>query len=174
MQFIAWLQRHSSKQKRVTLDKWIFSLKLRNSAGVLSSLTALFADRGVSIESLSAHAGGGPSALPATAVLTFEASEARKAHLARLLGRLESVLDLAEYRYDDDAHARKSTLARVPLSAAALSRCLPPGILCDIVSADAASTLALLVGPAASLDLFLAANAGNMALEERDATVFVV
>lgn len=41
------------------MDKWIFSLKLRNSAGVLAALTALFADRGVSIESLSAQGGGG-------------------------------------------------------------------------------------------------------------------
>lgn len=156
------------------MDKWIFSLKLRNSAGVLSSLTVLFADRGVSIESLSAHAGGGPSALPAAAVLTFEASEARKAHLARLLGRLESVLDIAEYRYDDNAHARKSTLARLPLTAAALKKCLPPGILCDIVSADASSTLALLVGPPAALDLFLAQSASDTGAEERDSTVFVV
>lgn len=156
------------------MDKWIFSLKLRNSAGVLSSLTALFADRGVSIESLTAHAGGGQSALPATAVLTFEASEARKAHLARLLGRLESVLDVAEYRYDDDAHARKSTLARIPLTAAALRARLPPGILCDVVSSDAASTLALLVGPPAALDLFLAESAGSTAVDESDSTVFVV
>jgi len=61
------------------LDKWIFSLKLRNSAGVL---TALFADRGVSIESLSAQGGGKSGTAQGTAVLTFAASEARKSHLA--------------------------------------------------------------------------------------------
>ena len=154
------------------MDKWIFSLKLRNSAGVLSSLTALFADRGVSIESLSAHGGGGVS--PGMAVMTFAATEARKAHLARLLGRLASVLEVTEYRYDDAAHARKSTLARVPLSADALRSQVPPGVLCDVVSADEASTLALLLGPPAVLDALLAQWSGGAAPEEQEATVFVV
>ncbi len=155
------------------MDKWIFSLKLRNSAGVLSSLTALFADRGVSIESLTAH-GGGPAGVPGTAVLTFAASEARKSHLARLLGRLASVLEVAEYRYDDAAHARKSTLARVPLAADTLKAQVPPGVLCDVVSADETSVLALLLGPPAVLDALLARWSGGAAWEEQDATVFVV
>lgn len=156
------------------MDKWIFSLKLRNSAGVLSSLTALFADRGVSIESLSAHGGGGSAASPGTAVLTFAASEARKAHLARLLGRLASVLEVTEYRYDDAAHARKSTLARVPLPADALKAQVPPGILCDVVAADEVSTLALLLGPPAVVDALLAEWSGGEVLEEQDSTVLVV
>ena len=156
------------------MDKWIFSLKLRNSAGVLSSLTALFADRGVSIESLSAHGGSVSSGLPGTAVLTFAASESRKAHLARLLGRLASVLEVAEYRYDDAAHARKSTLARVPLPPDALRLRLPPGVLCDVVSADDAATLALLLGPPAVLDALLAEWSGGAAWEEQEVTVFVV
>jgi len=156
------------------LDKWIFSLKLRNSAGVLSSLTALFADRGVSIESLTAHAGGGPAAAPGTAVLTFAASESRKAHLARLLGRLESVLEVTEYRYEDAAHARKSALVRVPLAADALPPHLPAGVLCDVVSQSEDSTLALLVGPPAVLDLLLAEWSGGEPLEEQDSTMIVV
>lgn len=155
------------------MDKWIFSLKLRNSAGVLSSLTALFADRGVSIESLSAH-GGGPTGAAGTAVMTFAATPARKAHLARLLGRLASVLEVTEYRYDDAAHARKSTLARVPLPADALKAQVPAGVLCDVVSADEASTLALLLGPPAVLDALLAGWSGGAAPEEQEATVFVV
>ncbi len=154
------------------MDKWIFSLKLRNSAGVLSSLTALFADRGVSIESLSAHGGGGLS--PGTAVMTFAASPSRKAHLARLLGRLATVLEVAEYRYDDAAHARKSTLARVPLPADVLQAQVPPSVLCDVVSADDTSTLALLLGPPAVLDALLSRWSGGEALEEQEATVFVV
>lgn len=168
------LLKQDSRRRRDDLDKWIFSLKLRNSAGVLSSLTALFADRGVSIESLSAQGGGGSSASPGTATMTFAASEARKAHLARLLGRLASVLEVTEYRYDDAAHARKSTLARVPLTADALRAQVPPGVLCDVVSADEASTLALLLGPPAVLDALLAQWSGGEALEEQEATVFVV
>lgn len=155
------------------MEKWIFSLKLRNSAGVLSSLTALFADRGVSIESLTAH-GGGPAGTSGTATLTFAASEARKSHLARLLGRLESVLALAEFRYDDAAHARKSTLARVPLAPGTLKTQVPSGVLCDVVSSDETSTLALLLGPPAVLDALLAQWSGGTAPEEQDATVFVV
>ena len=156
------------------MDKWIFSLKLRNSAGVLSLLTALFADRGVSIESLTARGGGGSGALPGTAVLTFAASEARKTHLARLLGRLASVLEVTEYRYEDAAHARKSALARLPLSEDSLKARLPPGVLCDVVSADKTSTLALLLGPPAVLDALLAELSGGEVIEEQDSTVLVV
>ncbi len=140
---------------------------------MLSSLTALFADRGVSIESLTAHGGGGAGA-PGTAVLTFAASESRKTHLARLLGRLASVITLAEYRYDDAAHARKSTLVRAALTPEVLRARLPPEILCDTVAEDAGSTLALLVGPPAALDAALAVLGGAAALEERDSTVLVV
>ena len=109
-----------------SLDKWIFLLKLRNRAGVLLSLTSLFADRGVSIESLTAHAGSGPGTPYGTAILTFTASAAKKDHLARLLSRLAAVHELTEYRYEDAEHARKSALARVTLPAADLLAALPP------------------------------------------------
>lgn len=156
------------------MDKWIFSLKLRNSAGVLSSLTALFADRGVSIESLTAHAGGGTTAPNGTAILTFTASAARKGHLARLLGRLASVQELTEYRYDDAGHARKSALARVTLSAEALRSCLPTDILCDIVTTSQEQTLALLLGPPPALDALLAELDAQGVIQEMDSTVIVV
>ena len=141
---------------------------------MLSSLTALFADRGVSIESLTAHSGGGAAAPNGTAILTFTASDAKKGHLARLLGRLASVQELTEYRYDNAGHARKSALARVTLSADALIERLPPGILCDIVSATEDQTLALLLGPPPTLDALLAELAGEDVIQEMDSTVIVV
>lgn len=139
---------------------------------MLSALTALFADRGVSIESLTAHAGSGPA--QGTAILTFAASDAKKGHMARLLGRLASVQELTEYRYDDASHARKSALARVTLSADALTTRLPPGILCDVVSAAEGDTLALLLGPPLALDALLAELADQNVIEEMDSTVIVV
>jgi acetolactate synthase small subunit len=156
------------------LDKWIFSLKLRNSAGVLAALTALFADRGVSIESLSAQGGGTAGPAQGTAVLTFAASEARKNHLARLLARLASVQEVTEYRYEDANHARKSTLARVTISAEALRARLPQAILCDVVSEQEGQTLALLLGPPPALDSLLAEIAAEDAVLEMDSTVIVV
>ena len=156
------------------MDKWIFLLKLRNRSGVLLSLTSLFADRGVSIESLTAHAGVSPGAAYGTAILTFAASPAKKDHLARLLGRLAAVQELTEYRYEDAAHARKSALARVTLSTADLTAGLPPGILCDVVSGGEGHTLALLLGPPHLLDTTLAALAERGALLEVDSTVIVV
>ena len=156
------------------MERWIFSLKLRNRAGVLSALTALFADRGVSIESLTAQAAGGTGAAHGSAILTFAASPAKKAHLARLLERLASVQALTEYRYDDAEHARKSALTRVSLSADALLAALPPGILCDIVSTAEDHTLALLLGPPHLLDTTLAQIAANGALLDVDSTVIVV
>lgn len=156
------------------MDKWIFSLKLRNSAGVLSALTALFADRGVSIESLTAHGGMGTAGGHGTAVLIFAASEARKTHLARLLGRLASVLEVTEYRYGDAHSARKSVLARVSLPEGALTARLPPGVLCDIVSADDGHTAALLLGPPLVLDTLLTQLAADGAVEEMDSAVTLV
>ncbi len=155
-------------------DKWIFLLKIRNRSGVLLSLTSLFADRGVSIESLTAHAGIWPGAVSGTAILTFAASAAKKNHLARLLGRLASVQEVTEYRYEDAQHARKSALARVTLPAADLAAGLPPGILCDIVSVGEDHTLALLLGPPHLLDTALAALSERGALLEMDSTVIVV
>ena len=154
-------------------EKWIFQLKLRNRAGVLSSLTALFADRGLSLESLSAHEGTGPG-MTGTAILTFAATEAKKDHLARLLGRLDTVQLVAVLRYDDAAHARKSALVRVSLSADALRAFLPPGILCDEVAAQAAETRALLLGPPSALDAVLSALTAQQLLLEVDATSVVV
>ena len=156
------------------MTKWIFSLKLRNSAGVLAALTALFADRGVSIESLTAHGGSGPSAPHGTAILTFAASDARKDYLARLLGRLASVQELTEYRYDDAGHARKSALARVTLTAEALAARLPSDILCDLVSVTADHTLALLLGPPPALDTLLAELTAEEVIQEMDSNVIVV
>ncbi len=154
----------------MTMEKWIFSLKLRNSAGVLAALTALFADRGVSIESLSAQGGGAAGA----ATLTFAASEARKNHLARLLKRLAAVQEVTQFRYDDAGHARKSTRARVSLSAEALRTRLMPGILCDVVSETEDQTLALLLGPPPALDALLAELSAENAVLEMDSTVIVV
>ncbi len=156
------------------MDKWILLLKLRNRAGVLNSLTALFADRGVSLESLTAHAAGGTATPYGSAILTFTASAPKKDHLVRLLGRLDSVQAVTEYAYSDADHARKSALARVRLSAADLTAFLPPGILCDIVSEADGVTLALLLGPPQLLDGTLDALAGRAELQEADSTVIVV
>ncbi len=152
------------------VDKWIFLLKLRNRSGVLLSLTSLFADRGVSIESLTAHAGVWPGTAGGTAILTFAAPPAKKDHLARLA----AVHELTEYRYEDARHARKSALARVTLSAADLAAGLPPGVLCDIVSAEGGETLALLLGPPHLIDTALAALSEGGALLEMDSTVIAV
>ncbi len=160
--------------KENSMEKWIFLLKLRNRSGVLLALTSLFADRGVSIESLTAHAGVWPGTGSGTAILTFAASAAKKDHLARLLGRSAAVHELTEYRYEDARHARKSALARVTLSAAALVAGLPPGILCDIVSAEEGQTLALLLGPPHLIDTALAALSESGALLEMDSTVIAV
>ncbi len=163
-----------SNTERNGAERWIFLLKLRNRSGVLLSLTSLFADRGVSIESLTAHAGSGPGTGSGTAILTFAAPAAKKDHLARLLNRLAAVHELTEYRYEDAEHARKSALARVTLSAAELTASLPPGILCDIVSAGEGQTLALLLGPPHLLDTTLDALAARGALLGMDSTVIVV
>lgn len=155
------------------MRRWVFLLRLRSRAGVLSALTAVFADRGVSIETLNAHdaSAGGPLG---SAVLTFAATAAKKDYLARLLGRLSVVTEVTEYRYDDDAHARKSVTARVGLSGAELRALLPPSVLCDIISEAPGETVALLLGPPPTLDQVLLSLEGRNLLQASDASVVVV
>ena len=155
-------------------EKWIFLLRVRNRPGVLAALTALFADRGVSLDSLTAHDSGSLGGPHGTTILTFTASAAKKDYLARLLGRLEAVQSLTEYRYDDAEHARKSALVRVSLDADDLLVELPLGLLCDIVSETDGQTLALLLGPPLLLDSALSALNDGGTLLAMDSTVIVV
>ena len=155
-------------------EKWIFLLRLRNRPGVLSALTALFADRGVSLDSLTAHDSGGLGASSGTTILTFTASCAKKDYLARLLGRLAAVESLTEYRYDDAEHARKSALIRVWLTGEALLARLPSGLLCDVVSEGDGQALALLLGPPQILDAALSSLDDAGLLQAMDSTVIVV
>ena len=155
-------------------EKWIFRLRLRNRPGVLSALTALFADRGVSLDSLTAHDSGGSGASYGTTILTFTAGASKKDYLARLLGRLAAVEALTEFRYDDAEHARKSALIRAGLSGDALLGRLPLGLLCDVVSEADGQTLALLLGPPQALDAALSTLADEGLLVAMDSTVIVV
>ncbi len=153
--------------------RWVFLLRLSSRAGVLSALTAVFADRGVSIETLNAHDAsvGGPLG---SAVLTFAATPSKKDYLARLLGRLSVVSEVTEYRYEDAAHARKSVIARVGLSGADLRALLPPTVLCDVISEAPGETVALLLGPPPLLDHVLLSLEGRHLLQASDASVVVV
>lgn len=153
--------------------RWVFLLRLRSRAGVLSALTAVFADRGVSIETLNAHDAGVDGPL-GSAVLTFAATAAKKDYLARLLGRLSVVTEVSVYRYEDAAHARKSVTARVGVSGADLRALLPSTVLCDVVSEAPGETIALLLGPPPLLDHVLLSLERRGLLRASDASVVVV
>jgi len=153
--------------------RWVFLLRLSSRAGVLSALTAVFADRGVSIETLNAHdaSAGGPLG---SAVLTFAATAAKKDYLARLLGRLSVVTEVTEFRYEDAAHARKSVTARVGMGGADLRALLPPSVMCDVISESADETTVLLLGPPPLLDHVLLSLERRGLLQSSDASVVVV
>lgn len=163
----------SATRDENAVRRWVFLLRLSSRAGVLSALTAVFADRGVSIETLSAHDAsvGGPLG---SAVLTFAATAAKKDYLARLLRRLSVVTEVTEYRYEDAAHARKSVTARVSMSGADLRALLPPMVICDVIAEMPAETVALLLGPPPSLDHVLASLDQRGLLLASDASVVVV
>lgn len=155
-------------------ERWIFLVKVKNSPGVLAAMTALFADRGVLIDSLTAHDSNAVHASFGTAILTFAASPAKRAHLARLLERLAAVSEVQSFAYDDAAHARKLALARVALTADALAAALPPSVVCDIVSESNDELLVQLLGPPPVLDAALASLAASGVLLAMDSTVIVV
>lgn len=157
-----------------SVRRWVFQLRLSSRAGVLSALTAVFADRGVSIETLNAHDAGGSGGPLGSAVLTFAATAAKKDYLARLLGRLSVVTEVTEYRYEDAAHARKSVTARVGVSGADLRALLPPTVMCDLISEAAGETVALLLGPPPLLDHVLLSLERRGLLRASDAFVVVV
>ncbi len=156
------------------VDRWIFLLQVRSRPGVLSAITAVFADRGISIESLTAHDSSRTGQAYGTVLLTFLATPVKKDYLARLLHRSATVQDIVEYRYEDAAHARKSILVRVILTPEALKRALPPRILCDIVSAHPGETLALLLGPPLLLDQAVSALNPAATLEASEPNLTVI
>lgn len=162
-----------AEAKENNVRRWVFLLRLRSRAGVLSALTAIFADRGVSIETLNAHdAGvGGPLG---SAVLTFAATAAKKDYLARLLGRLSVVTEVTEYRYEDAAHTRKSVTARVGISEADLRALLPPTVMCDVISEAPGQTVVLLLGPPPLVDHVLLLLEQRQLLQAGDASMIVV
>ena len=135
-----------------SIERWIFLLQVKSRPGVLSAITAVFADRGISIETLTAHDSSRTGEPQGTIQLSFAATTAKKEYLGRLLARSATVQDIVQYRYEDSAHARKSILVRVTLTPSVLRRALPPEILCDVVSSEPGETLALLVGPPLQLD----------------------
>jgi acetolactate synthase small subunit len=157
-----------------TVDRWIFLLQVKSRPGALSAVTAIFADRSVSIETITAHDSSCTGAVSGTVLLTFAASAAKKNYLARVLSRSVMVEEVVQYRYDDAAHARKSVLVRAALEADRLAGSLPPGLLCDIISTKPGETLALLLGPPPLVDEALAALTARAATEAADPTILLV
>lgn len=155
-------------------ERWIFLLQVKSRPGVLSAVSDVFASRGVSIETITAHDSSHTGAASGTVLLTFAASEAKKDYLVRVLSRSATVEEVAHYRYDDAAHARKSILVRAKMDAVALTHALPAGVLCDIISTRPGETLALLIGPPALVDAALAALTASVATEAADPTILLV
>jgi hypothetical protein len=156
------------------IDRWIFLLQVKSRPGALSAVTAIFADRGVSIETITAYDSSHTGAAFGTVLLMFAASAAKKAYLARVLSRSAMVEEVVQYRYDDAAHARKSVLVRAALGAEVLARSLPPGLLCDIISTKPGETLALLLGPPPLVDEALSALTTRTTTETADPTILLV
>ena len=103
--------------------RWIFHLQVNNRPGVLSAVTAIFADRGFSIQTLTAHDSGDMGTTFGAVLLTFTAPAVKKDYLARILSRSAMVQHVTIYRYEDAAHARKSISVRVAMSADAFEAC---------------------------------------------------
>ena len=154
--------------------RWIFHLQVNNRPGVLSAVTAIFADRGFSIQTLTAHDSGDTGTAFGAVLLTFTAPSVKKDYLARILSRSAMVQHVTIYRYEDSAHARKSISVRVAMSADALRHALPETILCDVISSSPSETLAVLLGPPVLVDQALSALSPSAMLESTEPTIMVV
>jgi acetolactate synthase small subunit len=133
------------------MERWLFLIRANNRPGVLAAITALFADRGVSLDGLTIYDIHANEQGDGLATLTFRARETKKGHLARQLRRLEMVHELAEYRCDEGG-ARRAALGLFALTPAELTALLPPEIQCDVLAGDDNEITALLLGPPALLD----------------------
>jgi acetolactate synthase small subunit len=133
------------------MERWLFLIRADNRPGVLAAITALFADRGVSLDGLTIYDMHTTERGDGLATLTFQAREAKKEHLARQLRRLEMVHELVEYRCDEGGACR-AALARFALTPPELTAALPPEIRCDVIVEQDDGITVLLLGPPALLD----------------------
>lgn len=80
-------------------QRWVFTIKSQDRAGVLTAATAVFSNRGVSLESI---LGGGSFLTGAESgrfVLCFRATQRKQELLVRTLERLSSVEQVTVYPY---------------------------------------------------------------------------
>ena len=86
---------------QLSVDRWVFVLQVKSRPGVLAAVTDVFAARGVSIETITAHDSRHTGTALGAIELMFTASPAKKEYLARVLSRLATVDAVAQHRYDD-------------------------------------------------------------------------
>lgn len=82
-------------------QRWVFVVKSLDQPGALTAATAIFSNRGISLEAILGSGIAATSAEDARIILSFRATERRKKMLLRVLERLSTVLAVNTYAYDD-------------------------------------------------------------------------
>lgn len=85
----------------MTEQRWVFVVKSLDQPGALTAATAIFSNRGISLEAILGSGIAATSAEDARIILSFRATERRKKMLLRVLERLSTVLAVNTYAYDD-------------------------------------------------------------------------
>ena len=93
-------------------QRWVFVVKCLDRPGVLTAVTSVFSNRGVSLETILSSGIAATSLETGRLILSFRATDRKKEMLLRALGRLSSVLQVDHYLYDDPA-LRSIALAKV-------------------------------------------------------------
>jgi acetolactate synthase small subunit len=93
-------------------NRWVFVIKSKNQPGMLNSATAVFSNRGISVDTI---LGGGTITNEGRVILSFQASENKQKMLLRVLKRLSTVESVTVYPYNSP-ELRAISIICLPIS----------------------------------------------------------
>ena len=128
------------------MERWVFVIKSQDQPGVLTTATAVFSNRGVSLETILGSGGGITGTEGGRFVLSFRASQRQQELLLRTLERLSAVKQVLVYPYTSP---QLRAIAVVRLEGIEIAA---KNLQVDVIDSDSQSQTLLLTGNTATVE----------------------
>ena len=128
------------------MERWVFVIKSQDQPGVLTTATAVFSNRGVSLETILGSGGGITGTEGGRFVLSFRASKRQQELLLRTLERLSAVKQVQVYPYTSP---QLRAIAVVRLEGIEIAA---KNLQVDVIDSDSQSQTLLLTGNTATVE----------------------
>ena len=129
------------------MERWVFVIKSLDQPGVLTTATAVFSNRGVSLETILGSGGGITGTEGGRFVLSFRASQRQQELLLRTLERLSAVKQVQVYPYTSP-QLRAIAVVRLVQGMEVNAK----DVQVDVIDADSQSQTLLLTGSTATVE----------------------